>query len=483
MTPTTETGQSGSDNYHSRLAPSAAKRWMECSASVRFIEENDDKIFPTKVGKVVRLTRYLKSMPPEEVKDHEWRAIQIADDITNRRRTIESLTPEERKDIEYTEGSEASRKGTRAHDFAEAILNGRKTLDDIPEEFRDGLRIYVEHCLSLVPEGVTPLIEQVVPLFYSENPDDTGTTDFAVVTPDVIHIRDYKNGGGEEEIAVENKQLSIYGLSLIEYLDPVYDFAPDTKVTLGIVQPNHHAGAAVKEWETTVGDLRKFCQDVHHKAIQIRVGKVTRFSPSDSGCLWCDARGFCPAREKALEVVNVEESKALIALLPDLDKAEKKLPALERFETRMTRAGIPSEMLTHEYRVGLYRHMKNLIAVLEDNAEALELEQIGGANIPGLKLVMSREGNRAWANEEEADTFLRGKKLKEAERYNYKLKSPTEMEKVLDIPKAPKRTQTRWEELVTRSPGKPVLALADDRREAIGAPVDLLPDLSGDDEV
>lgn len=482
MTTTPLQGHSGSDNQHSRLAPSAAKRWMTCTASVKFIEENDDKIFPMKVGKVIRLTPYLQSIPKEEVKDYEWRGMALAKEIHNGNRKVESLTHQEKRDIEKTEGSVASRKGTRAHDFAEAILTGKRTLDSIPEEFQDSLRVYVDHCLSLVPDGVKPLVEVSVPLFYSDNPDDTGTTDFAVVTDEFVHIRDYKNGSGEEEVAVENKQLSSYAMSLIDALDSIYEFKPETVVTLGIVQPNHHAGNPIKVWELTLAELRNFCRDIEHSAIQIRLGKVTKFAPSEQACMWCDARGFCPSREAAMNAMIPQgASEDLVAFLPDLTEEEKKLPAIDRFKLRMTRAGAPEEALTHEFRVRMYEMTKNMIAVLEDNAEALEYELLGGSQITGVKLVLSRPGNRAWANETAAETFLKNQGLKQEERYDYKVISPTAAEKVLGERLKVTRTASRFKELVTRSEPKKTLALADDKREACLPDVASMPDMDAID--
>lgn len=148
----------------------------------------------------------------------------------------------------------------------------------------------------------------------------------------------------------------------------------------------------------------------------------------------------------------------LIALLPDLSKEDKKLPVEERIEVVECEVMPPGEtgiLVSDEYLVNIYRNSKAIRRFLDDVEEHLENRAIAGDAVPGTKLVEGRAGNRAWANEEEADTFLRGKKLKEAERYNFKLKSPTEMEKVLDIPNQPKRTQTRWNELVVRSPGNP----------------------------
>ena len=469
----TEQGHSGSENSHSRLAPSAAKRWTECTASVKFIEENDHLIFPTKLAKVVRLTPYLKDLPEDEIKDYELRAIQIADDVHNKRRTVESLTSDERKDIERAEGSVASRKGTRVHDFAEAILNGRRSIESVPSEFQECLRIYIDHCKSLVPEGFSPMVEAQVPLFYSASQKDKGTSDFVVILPDRVIIRDYKNGGGEEEFAENNKQLSIYAYSVVKLFDDIYGFTDDTIVDLGIVQPNHHAGNAIKTWGTTVKDLREFCQDIEDAARVIREGVNTKFSPTDNGCLWCDAKAFCSARHESINTAlmnpEITQGRDLVSVMPDLTKEEKKLPVEDRI---MARLGI-AQPVSEDTLVAMYAAKSRFEGLLDDVEEYLTKRALSGNQAAGTKLVLSREGNRKWRNDDEADVFLKGQGLKADERYDYTIKSPAKVEALLkDKLATSKRTASRFETLISRSEAKKVLTLETDKRQAVGAEVE-----------
>ena len=70
---------------------------------------------------------------------------------------------------------------------------------------------------------------------------------------------------------------------------------------------------------------------------------------------------------------------------------------------------------------------------------------------------------------------MKGQRLKLDERCDFKLKSPTKIEKILKDKLEKTRTRNRFETLVTRSAAKEVLALESDKREAVKAAVDLMP--------
>jgi Protein of unknown function (DUF2800) len=62
---------------------------------------------------------------------------------------------------------------------------------------------------------------------------------------------------------------------------------------------------------------------------------------------------------------------------------------------------------------------------------------------------------------------LRGQGLKEKERYKFQLLGPAPIEKLLKTNLKVKRTKSRFESLITRSPGKKKLALADDPKPGV----------------
>ena len=236
--------QSGSHSTHSRLAPSAAKRWTTCTASPSYLEANAHKI-------------------PEE------------------------------------QTSAYAEEGTLAHDLASDILTKKITLEDIPDpEMKQAVGAYVRLAESLKQEGDTIFIEEKVPLFYA--PEDSGTVDFALVNNDRVYVLDLKYGAGIMVDAKENPQLAIYALSLIQELEMVYDFHDGTLVTMTIFQPRTIEGMPTKIWAISLKDLKAWVGFITTSSVYIKNHTEERplvvFAPSADACQWCSAKGFCKAR-------------------------------------------------------------------------------------------------------------------------------------------------------------------------------------------
>ena len=405
---------SGSANTHARLSPSSAKRWTTCTASPSFIEENADSI-------------------PEDT------------------------------------GSEYAREGTQAHDYAEEILNGKTKLEDIPEDFRLYVGKYVGYCRNLVIPGDKVFVESRVPLWYS--PEEGGTCDFAAVSDDYVTICDLKYGQGVPVDAEDNLQLLIYALSFIRDLDGVFAFHKGTEVAMHIYQPRYRGGDPAKVWTLTLAELEQIAYEKIDPAIKaIATGEGIEFSPDEDACRWCPAKLLCPARRlDALDAIPGDPADFL-ALLPDLSRSEKKLPV----ETRLDKLLVdPDEGLL----VALHASRSKLTNLLDDIEEYLTRKALEGSPAKGTKLVLGRPGNRQWADPEAADEFLK-RKIPTPDRYTRKLISPTQAEELLNLENQRKSFRDKFASLVSRSDGRPTLALESDKREAIGAPVDLLADVS-----
>lgn len=389
----TTLGRSGSHNTHAVLAPSSAKRWVHCTASVAYCEEN--------------------SLLLREG-DTRW-----ADE------------------------------GTTAHNYCEAVLNGRMDIADVPEDFRPHVKFYVDHCIQQDEGAAFTLVESKVPLFYS--PEDTGTVDFAAVSLRRIVIRDLKYGVGVMVDAKENEQLGIYGLSLIEWLEAegLISFDSDTEVDIGIVQPRYRGEDPIRTWVVTLQELRDFLAPVQEAADLILSGGPTVFAPSEDACRWCKAKGFCEARrEWSLAPLDAET----LAAVPTLTKAEAKLPVHQRVAIRL-----PGDVDL----VALWANRSNITKLLDDVEEFLR-----ATLPPGVKLVQGREGNRAWADEAAAEKLL-SSKLKLDERTTRKLISPTQAQELLQNFLDNEKFAAKFNALVVRPEGKPTLALEDDKRPAI----------------
>lgn len=456
MNNTETTGITGSSNQHARLSPSDSKRWGSCTASIAFQEANAHRV---------------------------------------------------RKDT----GGVYADEGTEAHEWAAKVLLNQCGIEDVPEkgmlgnDLRWYVAEYIDHCLATVPQGAGYEVEVQVPLFFQE--EQSGTCDFAVVTEDRIVIRDYKHGAGVLVSSDSNSQLAIYAYSLVKLYEDLYIFGPETIVDIHAFQPRHREGAAQSPWIITLADLATFCEDIEYRAIQARTGaervrekigapgrdvspeEILEASPmvkfhaedGDGGsCRWCKCKAWCPKRLSAalddLDTPHITAEEMLIAI-PDLDKAEKKLPLEERVNLISERLGLSS--LGDDYLVKLYHRSKAITKFLDDVEEYLTGRMHDGEEIDGVKLVEGREGNRAWLSEDAADLYLK-QKLKMEERFSMKLRSPAQIEILLGEKLNSTRSKNTFNSLIARSSAKRVIALADDKRPAVGSLLAALPDVEDD---
>lgn len=363
-------------------------------------------------------------------------------------------------------GSVYAEEGTKAHDYCEAVLTEKIIIDEVPLDFRPHVKFYVDHCQGLMQPGDYHFVEAKVPLFYS--PEENGTCDFAIIRDGRVIIRDLKYGQGVLVEAENNAQLAIYALSFIYANNDMFDLGPDTIVDIGIVQPRHHADDPVRTWEIALGDLEHgFVPTLKEAVENIRNGTNLEFKANDKSCKWCPAKAICQYRvTNAADPVGFD----VLADLPDLAKDEKKLPVADKIVARL---GI----FTDEDMVKLWSNRKQITSLLDDIEEYLQVRAESGNPAPGTKLVSGREGNRKWGDEDAAEKFLATTcKLKMDERFKFTLISPTQAEKLIAEKLQSPRAKSKFLSLVSRSDGRPVVALEDDKRPAISASVDGLED-------
>jgi hypothetical protein len=246
----------------------------------------------------------------------------------------------------------------------------------------------------------------------------------------MLIVGDLKTGR-HKVAAKENKQMMLYALGLLRKYSRTYDISA---VKLFIFQP--YAGGA-DEWDTTPTALEHFAKFASKQAVKA-LGAYQRgkkgltsadFRPSSDACQWCRFSEQCNAKTKAASH-TMDELMDLgdIEMTPAVLKAEwDKLPLMRKH--------------------------------IDDLEKAMYASLMRGDKVDGLKLVEGRPGNRAWSDtaavEKVAGDDL-GKLAKEV------LMSPTEAEK------AHKGTElwVKLEPLVTRKPGQPSIAAADDKRPA-----------------
>jgi len=349
-------------------------------------------------------------------------------------------------------------EGTAAHELAAWILKEDRTREHaealigelaIPVGDRDWpiTQEMVDHCLDyakLVREyaGTSSLlVEQRLSFGKTiDVPGQFGTSDAVILKDDEVIVVDLKYGTGVRVEAENNEQAQLYALGVLEeydYLDSGWEM-----VTMVIHQPrlNH-----VAEWTITVEQLREFGENARLCAVEALWHENPPLNPGEKQCRWCKAKATCPAlRDEVLGVV------AQVGTFDNLDAPAESISG----------SSSSVDIATALSKVGL----------IEDWCKAIRAEAerrlFAGDDVPGFKLVEGRQGNRAWTDKEAAEAMFQSWRFRKDEMYDFTLISPTKAEKLL--------TPARWEKaqaMISRSAGKPSVALATDRRPAIQAGV------------
>jgi hypothetical protein len=316
-----------------------------------------------------------------------------------------------------------------------------------------------------VAAGDILLVEQEVPIAHITGEEGgSGTADVVGITDGGTRlvVVDLKYGRGVRVMATNedgpNEQLSYYGLGALEEQEMLHDIQ---FVTLGIGQPRLDHFDTV---DLTVEELRE--QGARLKKVEARCdsaeadAKAPFFAerylqPGEEQCKFCKAKAICPALRG--EVIDLVGTGAAVADdFSDLEVASKDDVAFV------------AEMLD-DAKSGWLGHLMSKLPMIETWISAIraevEAELFAGRAVPGYKLVQGKQGNRAWKDTIEAAALLKSARLKVDEMFDQKLKSPTQMEKLLKDAKP--KVWAKVQPLIGRSEGQPSVAPESDKREAL----------------
>jgi len=356
-----------------------------------------------------------------------------------------------RKNIPEDTGSEYSREGDLAHALAASTLLLGFDESVFPNKEMaihvKGYKEKIDGWLAL--NNAILQVETKVPLFYSPT-KRTGTVDACVITDHCIFIGDLKYGAGVSVAARNNTQIAIYAMSKVRQLEEsgLYSFNPTTIVGMMIYQPRVIGEPAVRLWETTLGVLRQFCEDIEKTAKAIEAnpdGGV--FAPSDKTCQFCPAASLCSARAGYL--LGGMEIQNGVAQLEVAEEPE--LPPVELLTIKQLAKII---QFAPQIRLWLDKCETTGAAILHE-----------GKNLPGFKLVAGRS-TRKWSDPAEVIELCSQYGIDASELFTQpELISPAQMETLVKLRKA-EGLWTLLDSLVHKPEGKPTLVPEEDQRPA-----------------
>lgn len=402
-------------------------------------------------------------------------------------------------------------EGTAAHDVAAQCLRDSKNAEDfigqtidvlnndgtvrgsyeVDTDFASAVQAYVNYVRDTAGKDGLVLTEQRLDI--SEvlaTPDQFGTGDAIVVNFETRNLlfADLKFGRGEQVYAsyreeidgpmFPNHQLALYALGALKMLE-ITGIEVDS-VTLAVVQPRLDW---IDEYTVSVEDLRAF-EAKARQAVAVQ-RTLTRevvlafepdqplgyrwLKPTEKGCRWCKAKGECPALTAKVSEVLTHDFTAI-----DAGHAPAMVPAAQAIAT--------DEQISRRAQV---------IDMVEGWVKAVGEETnrrvFAGATIVGIdgqpmKIVEGKQGDRKWADEAKALAALNGV-LSPAELYTAPvLKGIPQIEAAMGkvpfrkrfIGKAATDTKPAEEpmfpDLISRTPGRPTVALGSDKRNPISAP-------------
>lgn len=398
---------------HSKLGPSQAKRWINCTASVAECEK-----------------------APPQAPNYAAAEGTVAHSIAEKYVTgkIDSLAMME------LIGTTVVEDGLEI-EIIEEMFDGAVEYKDLIDEDRDLLTRLPG---SIAVEGHAEI--KVHALTVDERV--WGTSDYVLLKRGKkLIVYDYKFGQGVIVDPEENEQGALY---LIGVIDSLVKSDAFDELEIVIHQPRgRHVDGPVRRWIASKEWLAKF-RGIAKAAAAETLLPTAKLVAGD-WCRWCAAKAYidkagkqyiCPAvKNGAQEAAMVTFDVGAPAVAP---KTAERLP-----EVRMMLPDQLSRLLDWEPAI------KSLLEAAKD---VVRERLSNGLDVPGWKLVQGREGNREWISEEEVVAEFSPTLGKDA-LYEKKLLSPAKIEKIVG-------KKHKLDHLVTRKPGDKAIARDRDPRPA-----------------
>lgn len=378
------------------------------------------------------------------------------------------------------QSSDAAREGTALHEIAARCLREGKMAShwlNTSVEVEGQLFEMTEDRIQAVDTCIKSIQQQLFLLCKSEGDvymqveanlplaPITGEED-AEGTADLIILHNKADGttalkiidlkfGYRKVIAEWNFQLALYAAAAYHFYNDYYDI---TEIEVGILQPRTNREDF---WKVNIEELQGWLQEV----VELRTRECTEllemkrggheladlwFNPSEEACEYCKAAAKCSALEKhTFQLVRKEF---------EIAQKEFEIITKEQIKEKI-------QLTSNERLSSIYFKLPILDIFKEAVVTRIRSQLEEGKDVPGLKLVQGRRGNREWGNAANAEAVLSNTELDESLLYTKKLVTPAALDKLL------KKDQPEvWEMLqpfITRKPASVSIAAIDDKREAI----------------
>lgn len=334
----------------------------------------------------------------------------------------------------------------------------------VDQDNADYLQRYLDY-VRTAGHGQRTFVEVAVPIDHLTGEQDAeGTADCVIINAEQreLHVTDLKFGRGVEVFAEENPQMMMYALGAIaKYPD---ETASLTNIRLTICQPRSGDGKP-KEWTCTRQHLEEFGAKVKRASNSVWAAldlynQIKDAGNDDAMQSWCDANllvttkgcQFCRAKARCPKIAG-EVARTTAADFDNLDQVELPVDIVE-LPAQHVNQDLANKMLKCDLIEGWIKAVR---------AE-VESELTAGREVPHFKLVQGRKGNRDWTSEDAAIKLLKGFRLKVDEMYDFSLKSPPKIEKLLG------KQVKRWPKvlpLIHQPDGKISVAHESDKRDAV----------------
>jgi len=350
-------------------------------------------------------------------------------------------------------GSDYAREGTVAHALLALSLDMRMSprdfmyeeifVDDLNEtaviepEMAEEVDKAYEYVMDFVTPGAEVWVEQKMPL-EKVLPGQKGTADVVVLAANKkrLHVFDLKYGKGKRVEVTNNSQMKLYGIGAFDHLLDRKIRTQLKDLMLHVVQPRIEN---IGNWVFDKGDLERFRVEAFQRYQETLDPERRKFVAGEH-CWFCDRRARCRTLKESIYSKIIED--------PEAD-------AFDAFKN--------PDSMTNEELAEIHPMLSFIGAWATNVRKFMEDRAAQGEQFPGLKLVEGKKGTRRWKDETKADQYLQEKGLDDDQRYQKKLQSPAQAEKIIGR----KNLDDSFKQLIDQPDGKPSLAPADDPRPSV----------------